>query len=554
VLSFGIFYLVSALQFTSELVLPSLRWTYALDRAFVLFIDYLLPVHAAAIAVAASLSGVRQQSPQSGSQARPFSRLVASSLVIFLLLSVAYTLAFEITYPAAQRRLLELQYVSRLARQLKTQSEAAGQSARTSLGLVNRYLEIDPGNKEMVDRKVELESLAAHQAAPSALPKPAGEEANSALGAQALMETAQKYFDRKDWFSANYYAQKASTLDPRRTDALRLAAQASEKLSEAMTPGPGNDAQKVALYKQKMEAYRLFSRNDYLGAYYSFARLAAQHPKDIDITTYLDKASEELSKISFFLDEEKRVETLPGVERILFFNRTGTEGMEAVAIGRMVQAREGTYFLDVEAVHYDTAGSVAWHFSAPYGKLQGGTIILRCIDRDNPNQQSVPVYSQGQGVRPAQESTLLRVEPTEDEMRFLSTQQDPLADAGPVELWRLRDTLGSFGLSRGALSIELMMKLLMPFAFLILSFLALSFGWAFRARYVGGLSGLTVLLVPLVPIVLSVLTLMYLYAHRVILGFAVIAFGFTTALAVGAVLQFILLASALIILAGQSTA
>jgi len=553
VLSFGVFYLVSALRFTSDLVLPSLRWTYALDNAFVLFIDYLLPVHAAAIAVAASLSGTQQESPRPGSPAGPFNRLVASSLVTFLLLSAAYTLAFEITYPAARHRLLELQHATRLARQLRTQSEAAEQNRdyRTSLGLVSRYLAIDPGSREMQDRKVALESLAARQAAPPAPPRPAGEEASATLDAQVLVEKAQYYFDRQDWFSAHYYAQRASLLDPRRTDALRLAAQASEKLSEATAPGAARDTQGAALFQQKREAYLLLSGGDYLGAYYAFAKLAAQYPQDKDVATYLGRASEGLQSVSFFLDEAQRVEPLPGVEQILFLNGSRPDGMEAVAIARMVQAREGTYFLAIEAVHYDAAGNVTWHFTAPFGKLQDNTIILRCIDRNRPDIQFLPVYSQG--ARPAQERAILPLQISEDEMPFLSIQRGALADAGPVELWRMRRSPGSFGLSRDALTVELMMKLVMPFAFLILSLLALSFGWAFRARSGTGPSGLAVLLVPLVPIVLSVVTLLYVYAHRVILGFVVLAFGFTAAVVVGAILEFALLVSALVVLAGQSS-
>ncbi len=551
-LSFGIFFLVSALRFTSELVLPSLRWAYALDGAFVLFMDYLLPVHAAAVAVAASLSGGSERAPQR-TQTQPFNRIAASSLVMFLLLSVAYTLVFEITYPAARRRLTDLQHTTSLARQLRKESEAAQQRGdyRTGLGLANRYLALDPGNGEMQDLEGMLESEAAHQATPPAPPKPAGEEPGSVLDAQALIMKAQKYFDRQDWFSAHYYAQKASLLDPRRADALRLAAQAAEKLEEAAEPGKGKDAQATALYRQKRDAYMLLSGGDYLQAYYSFVKLAAQYPQDKDIATNLDRASEGLRGVSFFLDEARQVETLPGVEKILFFNGTGPGGIEAVALGRMVQAREGTFFIDVEAVRYDAAGNVAWHFTAPYGKLQNGTILLRCIDRNRPGVEILPSYSVG--TRPAQERAILRIQPTADELPFLSTQQDALADAGPIELWRMRDSLGSLGLSRGALTVELMMKLVMPFAFLILSLLALPFGWAFRPRPAdGGPSGLAVLLVPLVPIVLSVLTLLYVYAHRVILGFVVLAFGFTAALIVGAILQFVLLVAAFVVMAGQS--
>jgi tetratricopeptide (TPR) repeat protein len=554
VLSFGIFFFVAALRFTSELVLPSLRWAYALDRAFILFIDYLLPVHAAAIAVGASLGGRSEPTPYSP-PSNPFNRIAASSLVMFMLLAVAYTLAFEITYPAAKRRLTELQHATSLARQLRRQSEVARQSGdyRTSLGLVNRYLALDPGSREMQDSKATLESLAAHQAAPPAPPKPAGEEPGVVMDAQALVTKAQTYFDQGDWFSANYYAQKASSIDPRRTDALRLAAQAAEKLAEAASPGDGKDSRLTTIYRQKRDAYLLLSAGDFLQAYYSFSKLAAEYPKDKDIATNLDRATDGLRSVSFFIDEARQIETLPGVDEILFFNSASPGGAEAVSIGRMVQAREGTYFFNVEALQYDRTGNVRWHLTAPYGKLQNETILLRCVDRNKPGVQILPSYSVGS--RPAQEAAFLHIQPGVDELPFLSMQQDVLAEAGPMELWRMRDALGSFGLSRGALTLELVMKLMMPFAFLILSLLALPFGWAFRPRAVDGRpSGLAVLLVPLVPIVLSVLTLLYVYAHRVILGFVILAFGFTVALVVGAILQFVLLAVALMLLAGQSGA
>ncbi len=550
VLSFGIFYLVAALRFTSDLVLPSLRWTYALDRAFVLFMDYLLPVHAAAIAVAASLSG--REAPVRGAEPRPFTGIAGSTIATFLLLSVVYTLAFEITYPAARRRLVNVQYTTSFARRIKAQSEAAERSRdyRASLDLVDSYLAIAPGSRDMQDRRVTLESLAIRQEEPPAARRAAGDEGAS-LGAQALVDRARYYFDRQDWFSAHYYAQKANLLDPRRTDALQLAAEASRKMAEAANPGPGKDAGSVALFAQKRQAYLLLTEGNYVQAYYSFVKLAAQYPRDRDIATYLGKASDEVGRVSFFLDEARQIELLPGPERILFFNAVDPEGMEAVAISRMARTRAGTYFLGIEAVRYDAGGRVAWHFSAPYGKLQDGAILMRCIDRNTPGIQFVPTYSQG--ARPVGERNILPLQVSEDEMQFLSTAGDTLADAGAVELWRLRQSLGSLGLSRGALSVELVMKLVMPFAFLIVSLLALPFGWAFRPRSSGGPLGFSVILIPLVPLVLSVLTLLYIYAHRVILGFTVLAYGFTAALVVGAALQFILLAAALVVLAGQSS-
>jgi hypothetical protein len=148
---------------------------------------------------------------------------------------------------------------------------------------------------------------------------------------------------------------------------------------------------------------------------------------------------------------------------------------------------------------------------------------------------------------------LLALRPTVEQMRTLSLGRDALAVLGLAELWRMRGDLGSFGLSREALTVDMAMKMLMPCVFLILSIFSLSLGWAFRARYFGRLSLTAVILMPLVPLVLSVLSLLYVHAHRVIIGFTVLAFGFTAALVVLAALQVVLLVVALIMLAGQST-
>ena len=549
-LGFGVFFLYALIGFSPETVLPSLRWLYALDRGFALFMQYLLPIHAAAVAVAASLSGAREAGP--GSPPEPFSKIVSSTLVTFLLLSIAYTLAFEIAYPASRRRLQDMQYRSGLARELMKQAEAARKNGdyRTGLGLVTSYLSIAKDDKNAIQMRIALESQAAQKEAPAPARSVAGNaQASSALGAQALVEKARSYMQRQDWFSAHYYAQKASALDPRRTDALQLASEAAEKISDLS--GGQKDAASALMFQEKKDAYLQLTGGNFLAAYYSFVRLSAKYPKDSDIATYLAEASTEVAKVSFFLDEARRVEQIPGTRRILFFNPNDSGAVEAVAMDRMVQVREGTYFLDIEAVRYDPSGRVAWHLRAPYGKLENGTILLRAIDRNNPGVQLLPRYIQGS--RPVQERNLLAVRPSEEEMRSLSSSPEALSDLGPVELWRMRADLPSLGMSREALSVELMMKLVMPFAFLILSLLALAMGWAFRARSGGRLGAFAAVLTPLVPLVFAVLSLLYLYAHRVALGFVVLAFGLTVAVIVGAVLQLVLLAAALVLLAGQSS-
>jgi hypothetical protein len=98
------------------------------------------------------------------------------------------------------------------------------------------------------------------------------------------------------------------------------------------------------------------------------------------------------------------------------------------------------------------------------------------------------------------------------------------------------------------------MKAVMPFLFLTLSFLAVSLGWALRARYLGRAPARVVILVPLIPAAVSLACLLWVHAHRVLLGFVVLTFGFTPALVVLAALEAVVLAISVILLAGQSAA
>jgi hypothetical protein len=550
-LSLLAFFAYALLTFSANGYLASMRWEYALKHGFVLFMDYLIPVHAAAVAVGASLAGIARTPRAPGSPAEPFNRVISSTLITFLLLAAAYTVLYEGVYPAAVRRLSDMQYQSRLARQYLSQADAATKKGDyvSSLDQVTRYLAIDPSNKQVVEQKMTLETLAARQSAPSAGPVVAG-QADATLGAQGLVEKAHFYFDRQDWFSAHYYAQEAASLDPRRTDALGLASEAWDKLNGL--PEGNTDAKSAELFQQKKDAYTLLAGGNALAAYYRFTALAAQYPNDQDIKTYLGEAGNKVAQESFFLDEAQQVETLPGAQRILFLNGGGEGITEAVYIGKMVELPGGdAFFYDVEAIRYDAAGNVAWHLSAPYGRREGDSLLMHCIDRKDAKIQFLPLYLQG--TRAAAERTTLALRPTVEELRALSTSRDALAVMGLEELWRLRGRLSAFGLSSQTIMVDMAMKMLMPFAFLILSIFAVTLGWGFRARYFGRMSPFGIILMQLVPVVLAVLSLLYVHAHRVIFGFAVLAFGFTTALIVLGVLQLILLSVSLVMMAGQTT-
>src|SRR5208283_1276505 len=140
---------------------------------------------------------------------------------------------------------------------------------------------------------------------------------------------------------------------------------------------------------------------------------------DPDIARYLEESRGALRKAAFFLDDAVKVEMLPGTQGILFLNRNDADSAEAVFVGKMVELPGGdAYFYDIEAVRYDASGTVAWHFTAPYGRRDGDSILMHAADPRDPGIQRLPLYVQG--TRPAPDRNVLRLLPQVDELHALS--------------------------------------------------------------------------------------------------------------------------------------
>ena len=273
-IGFGLLFAYSAVSFPVGRFLPWFQWEYALKNGFLLFIEALLPLCAAAIAVAASLAGSSAARRAAGQPAQPFSRTAVSTIIAFILIAVAYTVLFEVSAPAARRRLSDMQYQSSLAREFKARAEQARKAgdwveARDELAL---YLAIDKGNKPMTALKLEAEEEAARRKPTPAKPVPAREPPTD-VDAAAYVGKARYYFDREDWFSAHYYASQAAAFDPKRTDAPRLAALAWQKI--ACGELRAKDDKAAAVFREKRDAYLLLQK-DSVAAYYRFVELSSR--------------------------------------------------------------------------------------------------------------------------------------------------------------------------------------------------------------------------------------------------------------------------------------
>jgi hypothetical protein len=549
-LAYGAFLVYSLAVFTADRALPAFQWQYAARQAFLLFVDYLIPVHVSGIVVAFSLGNRAGRTGPARNPQQSFARFVSSALAAFIFLTIVYTVLYEGLAPAQRGALADMEHQSTLARQfleLANANRKKGDFA-SALDYAEMYLRIDKTNQQVLQLDQELQSQASKKQLkeqPVTAPQPAVPQG---LDATALLEKARYYYSQEDFFSAHYYATQASTLEPGRTDALRLAALAWDKIT-SVTPSQ-QEVEAAQLYQKKKEAYSTLMSGSPLTAYYAFTALASQYPKDNDIAEYLEESRRKVMESTFFIDEAERAALLPGTDNILFLNSDEKGPPEAVAIGKLVESGGEVYAQNVEALRYQIDGTVVYHFTARYGKLSGGMLLLHAIDRNNPRLQYMPIYSVG--TRAKADQAVLALKPTVEELHALSIDRGAIPTLSLASLWRMKGTLADFGLMKQELSVQIVMDALMPFVFLTLSFLAVSFGWALRARYLARPPLALFIFVPLAPFVVSLLSLLWVFAHRIFLGFIVLAFGLGAALAACAILEMVVLVIALIMLAGQT--
>jgi hypothetical protein len=558
--AFGAFFTYAIVSVRPAEVLPSFQREYAARRALSLFIQYLIPVHVSAVAVAFSLGSPLGARRAAGAPALPFHRLVSPALVLFIVLGVGYTALYEGISPGLQGRMDDIRQLTAHARAFEAaaaKSRAAGDVA-AAVESLDLALAIDPKSARLHELRqaAEAEGARRNLKATGNAEGAQGREESAA----SLLTKARDALDRRDWMTAHELASQAHALEPERTDALRIAALAWAELSKLAEP-KAEERDTAELYARKKEAYTRLMQDDPFTAYYRFVRLAAENPRDRDIAVYLEKSRQAVARQTFFLDEVEKAQSRPGTPGILFVNARGAGTTEVFSFDSMIEARAGAptavggpavgvYFLGIEAIRYRQDGGVDYHLAAPYGKLDGRTILLHGVHRTDQAKQSLPVYHAG--ARPAAERYSLELAPAVEEVRALTVDRDR-SRIGLPQLWLLRGTLAAYGVPRGELTAAIAMKAVMPFLFLTLSFLAVPLGWALRARYLGRPPLRMIILVPLIPFVVSLASLLWIHAHRVILGFVVLASGLGTAMIVLALLEAAVLAVSVILMAGQST-
>jgi hypothetical protein len=558
-LAFGLFFFYSIFTFPPHLA--TFQWPFVWTNSFTLFMRYCIPVTVAAVAVAYSLLPTAETVRMRAGR-QPFARLVSSHLRTFIALTVLYTALFLGLYPLALRNLERFESLTLEARRFQEKAEAALAEEDQDTALLNyqRYLAIDSDNRKIMQlvSDLQMEMIADR-------PEPRQEVRQDlesmrigdlAEGKEPyeLLEMAESYYEREDYFSAHYYANLAFQIDPNRGDARRLAARAQEMI--ASKDLSKLEVEEKQLYERKREGYEHFINEEFFKAYQVFRELQDTYPQDADVISYLDKSEEQLRRETFFLDEAEQIDTLPGTTELLFVNFREEDEREIVFIGKLAGIDAGIFCKDIEVLRFGAQG-LLYHYYAPYGRLRDGSLNLHGVDRIAADREAVPRYLSGvTRLRRERLPYMLSIEPALEQLPTLKGGRTASATAetlGFLVLWQARRQIGSYGYLDSYISGEILRRLLLPFSFLVLCLLSVAVGWRFQARFFARPHWVILVFMPLFPIVAISLTALYLHAQRILLAFVLLRLGFSISLIVLLVLQGLLLLVTMIVLAGQRT-
>ena len=558
------------LSFPAAQVMGVYLWPWTLTRALAGMADLFMPVTVSAVLLGFSFVFVPGIA---GAGRMNFASVASSSIALFLLLAAIFTVLAEGIIPGALIRLEEMRSNSSFADGSleKAHSLLRLKQYEEALLYFDYYLAIDPENEEVREGRAEAEAALELEPSESSMAS-AGDSAAGDEGisgrlldqdAGELVETAQNFLNRRDYYSAHNYADIALQLDPTREDARRIASEAWNMIND--TEFNRDAAQAGELYRSKREAYTELKQGNTLGAYYRFKELQSKYPLDADIATFLAEALERARKDSFFIEELDRVASIPGRNDIFFVNRFEKNLRELIFFRRLIPAGSLAYVYDAEIIGIDPDGAILYHISAPLGKILaaepnekdgdgndvtvGTTLMLRAIHRDREGVVYEPTFYAGEGsLVPA---GLRPLGPSIRTLPGFSLRESSVKLQRIHELLALRPGYAVRGYHPGAVEIELIMRFMRPFGLVIFGYMAIALGWMLRLR--GPRRWYHLLLLPILPLMVFLASDFYLFTSRLIYLYFLLQAGFVPTLVLMVILQAVLLTGVLILVAGQST-
>ena len=546
-----IFFTYSLFTFPEKYFLVPFRsgWTFLRMGAY--FIENLIPVHCAAVLVACSVFSPPSPSLKSELQ-ESFKRLILSTVVVFLVAGIVYASLAEGVLPAIYGRLRRLENRTAVARSYLELAEQARMDENWKLrrAYLEYYLTIDPGNRNAVAALAELNKRPAEEESDSENREPRKQARLMDLQLVELFAKAEASLEEEDYYTAYYFADLAEALAPAGSTEADRAGEIAASIQRRLSSYKADSAelQSKALFEIKTQGYSDLSSSELplvTRAYYTFLHLEEEFPEDREAQKYLAEATEKLRTMAFFRDEVERFRSMPGINQLFFRN-----GAQLVAIGGIITTDEGTYARDIEAITFDENGETVSHFTAQAGKIMANEenrqmLYMVGLDRSDSSNTLLPEYFVGEP------GSVFRLEPSMEELTLLGSEGRDIESHHLNRLWGLWEKVAPFGYPSDNILIVTFMRVASAFTIIILSLIALYLGWKLRPRanfpFFAG-----IIIVPILPVAAYLFTGFYEYVLKLLVGSALLAWGFVPALIVLMALLFALIAFSISIIAAQS--
>jgi tetratricopeptide (TPR) repeat protein len=481
-----------------------------------------------------------------------FFRLAQQVLILIIVGTVIYAVLLGVLRPVAVDRQRDAVADSQIAQDLleRAQASEVQNEYRDAVRAYEAYLVLDPDNAHVMS---ELDAArAAVQSTSGGGMEAASEEFTpldtvTGLSVGELITRAQQFLQDEEYFSAHYYASQALGIDPDSPQARQIAARARQALQ---SPTPSEEEEAAAdFFKRKRDGYMaLYENDDPITAYYIFKSLRDDRGRDPDVQRYYQEALEAVREISFFIGEAQENVDLPGSFNIMTRYRDADDATILLWVDKIVMGTGGTYFYGIEALS-SRDGELDYHFAAEYGKMVGQVLNMRGIDQDVPQRRKTPQYFRGS--RAEEEMALLRIPISIDALMRASYADTGMEKAGVLALLDMRESFAALGHRVEPVYRELLERLIMPFAFVVLSILAVALGWQWRSRSLSRPSVLVLAMAPLAFVIAYWITTLYTYLHRSVITLLVARAEPLIATLLIVFLEFLLLVLALIVFAGQ---
>jgi hypothetical protein len=559
------FFVLALINYPEESLLPLFKVGWVFEEALRSLIEHLptLTFTAVLLSFGTINRGTLRHPPSTGTLSKPIRKTIG----ILIFFSLVYTALYVGMLPVLFQHRYNRLYSSTLAKNYLRSAEQAEKAGDLDLASRNYrlYLGIDGENRLIRGKLKELEGELSIEESESEKPEasaavyiPHSEYRN--LGVMQLLEKAQQALEEEDPFTAHYLAGIALEMEENREDARRISAEAWQRIS-SLEP-TREEEERYKIYHRKLAAYQALTKHRPVEAYYIFRELRNLSRTDPDIREYLAESQKQAMQVAYFIDDAEASASIPGVPRIVFLNREETEVNTMNASGTPSNTQTLVYFdklvshngdhwaHGIEILEFSREGEVLSHFYARYGRIIDHDLLLKGINRDNSEIVLEPDFYPVDGKadsagRMDGDMMIYRLAPKVSQLSRLTRGQDFSRRLNLPALLEILPEIERFGYPKVEFELLVLMRLLKPFLFFILSVLGIGIGWHLRVHG----EKFPLYLVPLVfpiPFAVHQLVLLFEYAHRLILSWSVLFGGMALGLAVLLITETILLFLALL--------